>query len=92
MFAVNLAGRIMLKMMEPSGLDVTLQPHLVRNKVARWNPPGNAATLPGVDGSGAPTALGTATARNVAAGAPFFGLVLLGVGGSRTPARSWSAS
>lgn len=43
-----------------------LQPMLARNRVGYWNPPGNANTVPGVFGITAFTAIGTATARNVA--------------------------
>jgi hypothetical protein len=51
----------------PSGLDSVLQPLLARNKVAYWNPAGNATTAPGVFGFTAPTLTGfTATARAVA--------------------------
>jgi hypothetical protein len=39
----------------PSGLDSALQPLLARNKIAFWNPPGNATTAPGVFGMGALT-------------------------------------
>lgn len=66
LFARNLAARMMLAIVGPNGLDCTLQPHLTRNKVARWNPLGNATTVPAVDGIAAVTAVGTATARNVA--------------------------
>ena len=50
----------------PSGLDTAIQPLLARNKIGYWNPAGNATTVPGVFGITAPTASGTATARNVA--------------------------
>lgn len=43
-----------------------MQPLLARNKIGYWCPPGNAATVPGVLGFTAYTALGTATARSVA--------------------------
>lgn len=64
-FSRSVANRMMLAQVGPSGLDTTLQPFLARNKVGYWNPPGNAATLPGVFGITAPSANGTATARNV---------------------------
>lgn len=48
------------------GSSYILQPGLWQQKIARWNPPGNATTVPAVDGLAAVTALGTATARNVA--------------------------
>lgn len=59
------ANRNMLAQIGPSGLDSTLQPFLARNKIGYWNPAGNATTVPGVFGITAPTASGTATARNV---------------------------
>lgn len=61
------AGRMMLTQMGPSGLDTTLQPHFGGNKIGMWIPPGNATTVPGVLGIGTLTAVGTATARTVAA-------------------------
>lgn len=67
MFAGKKATRMLPRFMGPSGLDVTLQPLIAANKIAWWNPPGNATTVPGVLGIAAPTAVGTATARNVAA-------------------------
>jgi hypothetical protein len=66
LFGKGLAGRLLVATMGPSGLDAAVQPAFWRQKVARWNPPGNATTVPGVDGIAAPTAVGTATARNVA--------------------------
>lgn len=66
MFCKKIAERFMAAMVGPSGLDVIIQPALFRQKIARWNPPGNSTTLPGVDGFTAPTTLGTVTARNVA--------------------------
>ena len=60
-------GRQMLASIGPSGADTTYQPFMATNKIARWNPAGNATTVPIVDGfTAAFTALGTATARNVA--------------------------
>lgn len=66
LFGRDLADRIMLAMIGPSGLFTTLQPFLGRNKVVRWNPIGNANTTPIADGLVAPTVTGTGTARNVA--------------------------
>lgn len=65
-FTRNIANRMMLAQIGPSGLATTLQPILARNKVGYWNPSGNATTVPGVFGITALTANGTATARNVA--------------------------
>ncbi len=67
LFAGRKANRMLPRFIGPSGLDVTLQPLIASNKIGWWNPPGNATTLPGVVGIAAPTALGTATARNVTA-------------------------
>ena len=58
--------RTMAAVVGASGMDYPLQPSLWRQKVGRWNPSGNSATLPGVDGFIAWTAVGTPTARNVA--------------------------
>lgn len=58
-------SRVMTAAVGPSGLDYTLQPSIWRQKISRWNPAGNSTTVPGVDGFNAPTAVGTATARNV---------------------------
>jgi hypothetical protein len=66
LFGKGLAGRLLMATMGPSGMDAAVQPAVWRQKIARWNPPGNATTVPGVDGIAAPTAVGTATARNVA--------------------------
>lgn len=59
-------SRTMMAAVGPSGMDYTLQPAIWRQKIAQWNPPGNSTTVPGVNGFNAPTAVGTATARNVA--------------------------
>lgn len=67
MFGKLLAGRYMLAVMGPSGLDSSLQASIARNAVGFWRPAGNATTVPGVLGYAAPTVVGTATARNVAA-------------------------
>ena len=65
-FGRKLANREMLGTVDSNGLDVVLQPAAWRQKIAFWNPPGNATTVPGVVGFSAPTAVGTATARTVA--------------------------
>ena len=67
LFARKLAGRMMLSQVGPSGLDTSLQPHLGGNKVAWWDPPGGATTVPAIVGMSALTALGTATSRTFAA-------------------------
>lgn len=66
LFSGKRAGRVLLRTFGPLGLDTALQPNLFSNKVGRWNPSGNSATPPAVDGIAAPTILGTATVRNVA--------------------------
>ena len=58
--------RVLAAAVGPSGMDYCLQPSIWRQKISRWNPPGNAATVPGVDGFTAWTAVGAATARTVA--------------------------
>lgn len=69
-FCTEIANRAMPAFVGPSGLDTALQPLLARNKVAFWNPPGNATTAPGVFGFGAFTIVSNAgttfTSRNVA--------------------------
>ena len=66
-WARKLAGRRFAYVTEPSGELWPLQSHIGRQRVGRWNPIGNATTAPSGDGIAAPTATGTATARNVAA-------------------------
>lgn len=66
LFGRSVAGRMIPAFVGPSGLDSSLQPLLARNKIAWWNPPGNSTTVPGVLGIAAPTAVGTASSRNVA--------------------------
>lgn len=65
-FNRSVGGRQMLAQVGPSGVDTVFQPHQGRNRMVAWQPIGNATTVPIVDGILAPTALGTATARNVA--------------------------
>lgn len=77
-FAGSVGGRVMPKFKGPSGIASALQPHLARNKIGLWLPPGNAVTLPGVLGYTALTAVGTATARNVAASNTFTRMRRLG--------------
>lgn len=66
LYAKAIAGRMMLKMIDPAGMESAYQPFLARNKVGYWAPPGNATTLPEVFGYTAPTTVGTATAAIVA--------------------------
>jgi hypothetical protein len=65
-YAKSVGGRSMLAQMGSSGRDTSFQPHLGGNKTALWMPPGNGTTVPGVLGMAALTALGSASARNVA--------------------------
>ncbi len=58
--------RILPAAIGPSGMDYAFQPALFRQKIGLWNPAGNSNTVPGVFGFTAWTAVGTATARNVA--------------------------
>ena len=64
MFARKIADRYLPAIVGPGGLDTALQPLLARNKIAWFNPPGNANT---VHQHGMVTsATGTATAASVA--------------------------
>lgn len=65
LYTESIGGRMMLKMVGPSGLDTTLQPHTGRNKVSQWLAAGNSTTITVVGGA-ALTATGTATTVNVA--------------------------
>jgi len=78
LFGRDVAGRLMLAMKGPSGLDTSVQPFIARNKIGYWTPIGNAATLPLADGMAAPTSLGTATARSVAVTNMFTSMKRLG--------------
>ena len=65
-YSKAIGGRMMLKQIGPSGLATALQPFLARNKVGYWNPPGNAATVPGIFGYTTLTTTGsTLTARTI---------------------------
>lgn len=66
LYGRTIANRSFPAFIGVSNMDSVVQPSIWRQKVACWNPPGNATTLPGVDGMNAPTALGTATTRAVA--------------------------
>ena len=66
-YSKSIAGRMLPKWIGPSGFDTPFQAIIAQNKIAWWNPPGNATTVPGVVGLTAVTAIGTAAARNVAA-------------------------
>lgn len=65
-YAKSIAGRTLPKWVGPSGIDSAMQALVATNKIGWWNPAGNATTVPGVLGFTAPTAVGTATSRNVA--------------------------
>lgn len=64
-FIKNVGGRLMPAFKGPSGLDSTLQPHIGLNRVASWMAAGNSTTITAT-GAAALTAIGTATAANVA--------------------------
>lgn len=65
LYADTRTQRRMLAGVGAAGPRTVLQPSLARGQAALWLPPGNAATVPGVIGMAAPTALGTATARTI---------------------------
>lgn len=64
-FGRKVGGRMMAAIKGPSGLDTSLQPHSGRNKIATWFPAGNGTVIV-ANGAAALTAIGTATAANVA--------------------------
>lgn len=64
-YAKRIANRSMLRFIGTSGLDTAVQPILARNKIGMFCPPGNATTATTMGAYTAPTATGTATARNV---------------------------
>jgi len=66
LYSRNLAGRAMSWNVNSKAEAFMLQDFLGQNSVSIWKPPGNAATVPAVFGMAAYTAVGTATARNVA--------------------------
>lgn len=68
LFGARFANRMYPGFIGPSGLDSALQPLMAHNKIAYFGPAGNSTSTAGVFGMAAPTATGTATARNVAAG------------------------
>lgn len=95
-YAKDIAGRIMPKWIGPSGVDTPFQPFLGGNKIGRWNPVGNSNAVPAVDGYGALTIVGTATARNVASTNLFsrmrrLGIVSAATGGSLASFRQAAA-
>lgn len=64
-YGQDIGGRQMFGQLGKSGVSYTFQPFLGRNKIANHQANGNATTLTSW-GAVAPTASGTATARNVA--------------------------
>ena len=66
LFRKPLAGRQMPAALGPNGLAMVFQPLMAQKRVGLWRPHGNATTAPTAEGIAAPTATGTATARNVA--------------------------
>jgi hypothetical protein len=65
LFASKRGGRVLARIMGPSGLDTMLQPHFGFNAIAAWQAAGNSTTISAI-GAAALTATGTATASNVA--------------------------
>lgn len=65
LYAKNIGGRILPKIIGPSGFDTALQTAFAQNKIAIYNPTGNSNTVPVIFGLNL-TANGTATARAVA--------------------------
>ncbi|MFN0192656.1 MAG: DUF2793 domain-containing protein [Aestuariivirga sp.] len=65
LFAGKRGGRLLQRIMGPSGLDTFLQPHFGFNAIAAWQAAGNSTTITAT-GAAAPTATGTATAANAA--------------------------
>lgn len=78
LFAMDLAGRDMLGTRVPAGPANVMQVLMGRSKIGYWSPPGNGNSTPGVFGFATPTALGTATARNVATASLFTRMRRLG--------------
>jgi hypothetical protein len=72
LFARSVGGRILPATIGPSGLDSALQPHIGRNKVARWNAVGNSTSAT-TDGTSAATS-GTTTVSAVSS-ASFWGMI-----------------
>jgi Protein of unknown function (DUF2793) len=65
-YAGKVSGRMLPSFLGPDNSKNIVQPFLGMSRVAWWNPSGNLATVPGIVGMPTLTALGTATARNVA--------------------------
>ncbi len=63
-YAKSMAGRMMLKVKGPSGIDYALQPAIFSNKIGWWTANGNATTANTINFGNSVT--GTATTRNVA--------------------------
>ncbi|MGL4232705.1 MAG: hypothetical protein ACRCWJ_15175 [Casimicrobium sp.] len=61
----NIAGRMLAALWGSDGWYHTLQPHIGRNRIAKWQAAGNSTTIT-ADGAAALTAIGTATAATVA--------------------------
>lgn len=58
-------AKMMVATQDTSGIEDVLQSSIWRKKIALWDAPGNTTTVPGVMGLVPPTAVGTATSRNV---------------------------
>jgi len=68
LYREEIAGKSMLAVRGSSGVGYPVQASMAHKPIATWNPPGNATTVPGVNGMPAMTVTGfTATARTIAA-------------------------
>lgn len=64
--ALDLANKTLLAWRASTGPSLAAQKLLGRGQFSAWLPPGNGTTVPGVWGMNAPSAIGTASGRNVA--------------------------
>jgi hypothetical protein len=93
LYTTTLAKRLFPKIKGPNDIPTILQPHIARNKIGIWTPPGNATTVPGVFGYTGHTYVGTATARSVTTANKLnrmrrLGIVSAGTAGSLTSFRT----
>ena len=84
MFRREVSGRQMPAFIGPSGLDSVLQPFIARNKLGRWNPPGNSTSV-SVEGLGNTLGIGTITIRSVATTNLFTRMKRVGFFSAATP-------
>ena len=86
MFRRELAGSQMPAFIDPSGLEMSLQPGIARNKIGVWQPGGNSTAVPGLFGMMALTPLGTAANRGWASTDAFTRMKRLGYVSAATAA------